>query len=149
MSNTSWGNPTWNFIHTFVEKINVSDFHQHKQTIIDYIFKICSVLPCPECSGHAIDFLRTIRFENVSKKDDLIEIMFVFHNQVNKNLKKSEFPKNSLSKYSEQNIIGVLNTFKDAYTKKVAPQLMSQSHGRKTIINHLKKYIDNNKDAYS
>jgi hypothetical protein len=146
----SWGNPTWVFLHTMVSKINHQSFHKHKDEIINYIFKICSNLPCPECSTHAIDFLKTVRFNNVSKKEDLIEIMYVFHNQVNKNINKKEFPIESLSIYTETDgIQNALLKFIPAYTKGVSPLLMAQTHARKMIISSLKTYIYNNLNIYS
>ena len=111
MTDKKWGHDVWIFLHTLVSKINKDVFNDHKKTIIEFIFKICTNLPCPECSKHSSEFLKTVHFNNVTKKDDLIEILFVFHNQVNINTKKEEFPENLLHAYSEKNIMKVFNSF--------------------------------------
>ena len=78
MSNVSWGSGVWIFFHTLVAKIKPQHFLEHRQKLIDIIIQVCSNLPCPECSTHASDFLRTVRFQNVAHKKDLVEIMHVF-----------------------------------------------------------------------
>jgi hypothetical protein len=149
MSNTYWGAPTWIFLHTFVSKIKKEHFGSHKNKLIEYIIKICSNLPCPECSQHATIFLKTIRFENVTKKEDLIEILYVFHNQVNKNLNKPEFPDEILSTYSSKDINIVFNIFNSAFLKKLPNSLMAMSHARRILLKSIKKFLDENINSFS
>lgn len=145
MSNTSWGTNVWVFLHSLVSKINHKKFPENKNMLIEIIFKICSNLPCPECSQHSIEFLKTIHFNNVTKKEDLIEILFVFHNQVNKNLNKMEFPEKLLENYKNNNINTVLNNFITSFNIKTnVPSLMTQSFIRRTITKDIKSYIENN-----
>lgn len=149
MGNTSWGSNIWIFLHSLMAKINHENFSENKNKLIEIIFKICSNLPCPECSQHSISFLKTVQFKNVTKKEDLIEILFVFHNQVNKNLNKSEFPENLLNNYKNNNIITVLNNFIISFNIKTnIPALMNQSFIRRNITKEIKSYITNNKHIF-
>lgn len=148
MKNTSWGNPTWIFLHTMVEKINKNKFDENKEIIIDIIKSICFNLPCPECSKHSIEFLNTIHFQNVKKKEDLIEILYVFHNQVNKNLRKPEFHEENLETYKSNDIIEKLNIFIKSYNMRLPSALMNLSFRRSHVIKKITEYFSKNKELF-
>ena len=106
---------------------------------------MCSNLPCPDCSEDSVNFLKTVNFKNVTKKEDLIEILFVFHNQVNINLKKTEFPEKLLETYNNNNINIVLKRFIETFNKNTNNiRLMNQSFMRSIISKDIKNYIENN-----
>lgn len=145
MSNNSWGPFIWIFLHTLVAKIKESEFKNNKDKLIEIIFKVCSNLPCPDCSEESIRFLKTVNFKNVTKKEDLIEILFVFHNQVNINLKKTEFPEHLLKTYNNNNMNNVLKIFIETFNKNTKNiRLMNQSFMRSIISKDIKTYIQNN-----
>jgi len=148
MSDKSWGRDVWVFLHTIVSKLRSEHFDDHHKTIIDYIFKICSVLPCPECTKHSMEFLQTVHFKNVKSCEDIIEIIYVFHNQVNKNTHKKEFPVESLSVYKNMDMNRVFVSFSNTYNKRVPPLLMGQSSRRRKLTNELKEYLEKNKEIY-
>tara|TARA_Y100000816_G_C25896669_1_gene467767 strand:+ start:58 stop:516 length:459 start_codon:yes stop_codon:yes gene_type:complete len=145
MSNKSWGPIIWVFLHTLVAKIKNTEFKNNKEKLIEIIFKVCSNLPCPDCSEDSVKFLRTVNFKNATKKEDLIEILFVFHNQVNINLKKTEFPEKLLETYNNNNINIVLKRFIETFNKNTNNiRLMNQSFMRSIISKDIKNYIENN-----
>lgn len=145
MSNNSWGPIIWVFLHTLVAKIKNTEFKNNKEKLIEIIFKVCSNLPCPDCSEDSVNFLKTVNFKNVTKKEDLIEILFVFHNQVNINLKKTEFPEKLLETYNNNNINIVLKRFIETFNKNTNNiRLMNQSFMRSIISKDIKNYIENN-----
>lgn len=148
MKNTSWGNPTWIFLHTIVSKINKYKFNENKEVIIDIIKSICFNLPCPECSKHSLEFLNTIKFQNVTKKEDLIEILYVFHNQVNKNLRKPEFQEENLEIYKSYDITEKLNIFLKAYNARLPNALMNLSFRRTKITKKIIEYFSKNKEVF-
>tara|TARA_B100001093_G_scaffold324115_1_gene309246 strand:- start:1074 stop:1532 length:459 start_codon:yes stop_codon:yes gene_type:complete len=145
MSNKSWGPIIWVFLHTLAAKIENTEFKNNKDKLIEIIFKVCSNLPCPDCSSDSVNFLKTVNFKNVTKKEDLIEILFVFHNQVNINLKKTEFPEKLLETYNNNNMKIVLNRFIEIFNKNTNNiRLMNQSFMRSIISKDIKNYIENN-----
>ncbi len=148
MKNISWGNPTWIFLHTIAAKINEEQFSKNKEILIDIIKSICYNLPCPECSKHAIEFLNTVHFQNITKKQDLIEILYVFHNQVNKNLRKPEFIEEKLELYNSNDIIETLNTFLKSYNMRLPSALMNLSFRRNKVSNKVKEYFSKNKELF-
>ena len=81
MSPKQWGTPTWIFFHTLAAKIKDGHFTQIGQQTIRNIIQICGLLPCPECSVHAKQFWSRVNVNKVNTKEDLINILFVFHNK--------------------------------------------------------------------
>ena len=78
----------------------------------------CGCLPCPECTGHATAFMKTVNGNNVKTKEDLINMLFTFHNTVNRRLGKSQFTKESLVIYNSYRIDIALINFIRGYSSK-------------------------------
>ena len=84
MSPSQWGPPTWMFIHTLAEKVKEDQFPKIGQQIIANIQQICYNLPCPDCADHAKIFWSKVKVRNIQSKNDLINLLYVFHNCINK-----------------------------------------------------------------
>lgn len=107
-----WGKPVWYFLHSAAEKIKAEEFHNIRKELLEIIYLICTNLPCPYCSHHAKIYLDNINFENITNKDDLIYILYCFHNHVNKEKKYKLFDFNNLNElYSKANFINMTNNF--------------------------------------
>jgi hypothetical protein len=78
-----WGPPVWTFLHTLAEHVNEDVFPKIKFSLFSYIRKICSLLPCPDCSQHALRFLAKVDINKMKNKSDLINMLYIFHNTVN------------------------------------------------------------------
>ena len=78
-----WGEPTWTFFHTLAEKVNEESFAIVKSDMIKYIYVICTNLPCPECAQHAGIYLNSINFNAIQTKEQLKDMLYLFHNEVN------------------------------------------------------------------
>ena len=70
-----WAPPTWIFFHTFAAKINKTFFEQNRSACLEIIKLICSCLPCPDCTKHAIHFMRRVNANTVRTKEELIDIL--------------------------------------------------------------------------
>ena len=81
-----WAPPTWIFFHYFANKINEKFFISNRKECLDIIKLICNNLPCTECTKHAKRFMLTVNETNIKTKQDLINMLFCFHNIVNKRL---------------------------------------------------------------
>jgi hypothetical protein len=99
MSPSDWGPPTWIFLHTIAEKVKETSFPLISQQLIQMIVEICNNLPCPECSSHAKVFWNNVNKINIQTKQDLINLLFVFHNNVNKRKNTPQFKYENLVKY--------------------------------------------------
>jgi hypothetical protein len=84
-----WGEPTWFLFHTMAHKVKDEHFDDMKLSILTIITSICNNLPCPNCANHASEYMRRVNYNSIRTKQDLKNLFFQFHNEVN--LKKG-FP---------------------------------------------------------
>ena len=70
-----WAPPTWIFFHTFAAKINKTFFEQNRAQCLEIIKMICSCLPCPESTKHAIQFMKRVNMHTVRTKEELINML--------------------------------------------------------------------------
>lgn len=107
-----WGRPTWRFFHTVAYKIKPEYFKQVRKDLLDIIFSICATLPCPICSEHAKQYMNSLNFNAIQTKEDLKDMLFVFHNSVNSRKNYAPFNKDELdATYSQFNTIAVAREF--------------------------------------
>ena len=98
-----WGPPVWTFFHTLAENINEEGFSNIKFSLFSFIKRICNYLPCPDCSHHAIHFLAKVNINKIVTKNDFKNMLYVFHNSVNKRKRKTLFNHANLEKYKRYN----------------------------------------------
>ena len=107
-----WGAPTWFLLHTLAEKVKDDSFNSIRNDLFEMIRTICSNLPCPKCSNHAIEYMKYINFNSITNKRELQLFLFQFHNDVNKRKSVPLFEKDELSeKYSKANTINIIHNF--------------------------------------
>ena len=141
MSPTTWGPPVWRFFHTLAEKMNEDKFQELGPQLFNLIRKICRVLPCPDCSMHATQFLSKINFSTIKTKTDFKNILYIFHNVVNKRKNKALYDNNNLSIYANNNIVNTYNQFVAVYQTKGNMKLITDSFQRQLVLNDLKKWL--------
>ena len=139
-----WGPPIWTFFHTLAEKINEDYFLNIKNSLFHVIKRICKFLPCPDCSQHATNFLAKININKINSKLDFKNMLYVFHNTVNKRKKKLLFSYAKLDIYKNYNIGSVFNHFISVYNTNGNMNLIAESFQRSLLINDLKKWLLNN-----
>ena len=107
-----WGEPIWYLFHTLAHKIKDDNFQQVRTELLTNIYNICNNLPCPVCATHAIDYLNKVNFNTITKKQDLKDLLFVFHNSVNERKGLPIFQYSDLdSKYEAANTINIIYNF--------------------------------------
>lgn len=144
-----WGPIIWIFFHTIIEKLNDDSAVSTTGRELFYYFKrICTSLPCPECSGHATTFLNNVNVYNINTKEDLREIMFIFHNFVNKRKHKPIFKKEDLVIYKSNNLINCYNNFIIVFQSNGYMKLMGDSVHRNILIHELKQWMYTNKQQF-
>ena len=84
-----WGEPTWFLFHTLAEKVHESEFDKIRASLLEIIYTIAIHLPCPSCAAHAKQHLDGINFNAIQTKAQLKQMLFEFHNSVNK---RKNFP---------------------------------------------------------
>ena len=76
-----WGKPIWTFFHTMAQKMRGEYFHLIIGDFMRIITSICSVLPCPVCSKHAMEYIRASNVNNIRTKEQLIDFFTRFITQ--------------------------------------------------------------------
>lgn len=139
-----WGPPIWTFFHTLAENINEDGFSNIKFSLFSYIKRICTYLPCPDCSHHASRFLAKININKISSKNDFKNMLYVFHNTVNKRKRKPFFNHQNLEKYKNYNVGNTFNNFVSVYHTKGNMNLIAESFQRKILLSELKTWLIKN-----
>jgi hypothetical protein len=142
----TWGEPFWNLFHVLAEKINESYFYSLRMGLLNIIYTICSNLPCPDCTRHAVLYLNSINFNNINTKKELKDMLFNFHNNVNARKQYPLFPRHLLDeKYSCMNVATTINAFLQEFSKKQKSfQLIADNMHRKQQISNLQKWFQDN-----
>ena len=142
-----WGAPTWTFLHTLVEQFKDSSFRAMRQELFRIIFIICTNLPCPICSKHAQEYLGKININTIQTKQDMIHMMFVFHNEVNTRKNVDPFPIDGLDKYKSGNYKAITNNFIVFFQEKTKNiHLIADEMYRQRNIAIVKRWIVDNID---
>ena len=144
MSPKQWGTPTWIFMHTLVANIKSSSFPIIGNQLINNIISICHNLPCPDCTVHATSFWKKVIIKNIKTKEDLINVIFVFHNLVNKRNKSPQFMYSELVKYENTNIIRSYNNFSKNFNTNGNMSLINEAFRRNMALKRIHTWIGAN-----
>jgi hypothetical protein len=148
MSPSHWGPPTWMFIHTLAEKVKEEEFPKIGHQIISNIQQICYNLPCPDCADHSRTFWSKVKVGNIQSKTDLINLLYVFHNCINKRKKLGPFKYENLAFYRSQNIVTTFNNFARNFNTKGNMKLLTESFHRGRLITSLKSWMMANINSF-
>lgn len=147
---TIWGPNTWNLLHCLTIKIKDNEFNNIKNIIINNILNIISNLPCQECSKHGINFMNNVIIDNIKSKEILIDLIFLFHNSVNKRCKKTQYNKdNLLDEYNSLNFKQVCKNFVNTYQVKNNMKLLTISFNQKNVLKQFINFITKNINKFN
>jgi hypothetical protein len=140
-----WGRPIWTFFHVLSKKIKDEYFNLVINDFFRFVSLICSALPCPVCSAHASQYIKSINFKNIKNKEDLINFFFVFHNAVNQRKGYVVLQKDNIPAYETANTIAVIKNFVLAFEDKSrSMKLMADDLARARISAQFKTWINQN-----
>lgn len=107
-----WGEPTWLLFHTLAHKIKPEYFDQTRLELLNIINVICNNLPCPTCANHATQYMKGVNFNAIQTQQQLKNLLFTFHNEVNKRKGMSLFPESELdTKYNNALLVPIIEKF--------------------------------------
>jgi hypothetical protein len=138
MSQSIWGPPTWKLFHTLIEKITDENL---VVPLFQYIVRICYNLPCPDCSSHSKTFFSKINQASIKTKTDLRNLMYIFHNMVNRRKNKPMFHVDKLVDYKNNNTIQTYNQFINVYQTRGNMKLIADSLQRQLLVKEFKKWV--------
>ena len=148
-NNNYWGNITWKFMHTIIEKIKEQEYNNEREKLLYFIKKVCDNLPCPDCRTHANIFMKRVKIHNINTKEEFKYLLFNLHNEVNKRLKKDIPELDILYEYKENKLIETISTFIQVFSRPIANnRLMVESLNRNFFMKELVTYFRENIDKF-
>jgi hypothetical protein len=149
MSKRRWGSPTWIVLHTFAAKVKPGRYDSVKHSLLDWVKRLASVLPCPDCASHAISHLSGISADRLTTKDMFIDMLWAFHNKVNARTGKPTQPRKVLNIYNRVNFQYVYKVFATEYTRPLHNvRLVSHDMARRDIVNKLTGWLRSNQRCF-
>ena len=144
MKKKVWANAVWFLFHTLAEKIKPEACTSSKEltNLYQQISLICANLPCPDCQGHAMNYLSRVNVSQVTAtKENLIVFLWQFHNHVNARTKAPFFTRIELdAKYKLANTPAIIQNFIHIMSSTTNnSKLMLQAYHRQ---NFMKKFIE-------
>tara|TARA_A100001011_G_C13630710_1_gene563826 strand:- start:32 stop:490 length:459 start_codon:yes stop_codon:yes gene_type:complete len=118
-----WGPNIWLFLHCFCDKINNDYFIKNRTEVFNFIKNIMFNLPCPICSSYTRLKFKKVNFSRIKTKEDLKLLMFYYHNDVNKKLKKNQKSVDILNTYKKYSIYKCYKNFLKHFNKKYKTRL--------------------------
>jgi hypothetical protein len=128
-------------MHTLAAKIKENSFSLIGPNLILILIQICNNLPCPECSQHAKQFWSKVKTSNIKNKTDLINLLFVFHNIVNKRKQLKAFKHENLNYYETKNVIETYNTFSKNFNTRGNMKLINEPFHRNMMLASLRNWL--------
>jgi hypothetical protein len=146
-----WGEPTWNLFHVIAEKIIPENFFNIRTELFDIVRNICYNLPCPDCANHARNYINAINFNAITNPLQLKDMLFVFHNEVNK---RKDFPlynRDDLdNRYSAMNLrYCVLLFLKHFRDKHKSTRMLADDLYRAKLANKIEKWFVENLNKFA
>tara|TARA_B100000902_G_scaffold387330_1_gene431257 strand:+ start:3518 stop:3973 length:456 start_codon:yes stop_codon:yes gene_type:complete len=141
-----WGNITWYLFHTLSYKLKY-DNEENIKNLFKIIKDICNNLPCVICKNHANVFLSRVNYNNLKTKENLINLMFIFHNEVNEKNNTSIFTKNQHDDlYKKANTSLIIKYFIKIWSFKEGYIGVKQNNFSKELcLKNFKSYISKNR----
>lgn len=108
--NKNWGYYYWNFFHIFVCKLDENKLTNvnNLNIIKKIIYSLINSISCNVCKNDCLNYFKIKNFNSINKKEQLINFFFLFHNHVNKKIRKPIQHKNILETYKNLNCIQFL-----------------------------------------
>jgi hypothetical protein len=141
-----WGAPTWYLFHTLAHKVKEENFLTLRVDLINTIISICSNLPCPKCATHASEYMNKININAIRTKEDLKNMLFKFHNDVNSRVGSPQFSYEELTnKYESSVTVNIIQNFFIMFQdKSFNVSAIANSMHRTRVISMIKNWIKDN-----
>jgi hypothetical protein len=144
-----WGPAVWTLFHTLAERVHENAYPFISKQLFGQIVNICKVLPCPDCSTDASNFLAKINVNTLKTKTDFKNFIYLFHNYVNVKKRKPLFNVINLNMYENYKLIPVVNNFILKFNTKGNMNLINESFQRSFVQNSFKKWFVANIQAFT
>ena len=122
-----WGPAVWTLFHTLAERVSDNAYPVIYKQLFAQIARLCKVLPCPDCSADASNFLAKVNINDLKNKTEFKNLFYLFHNYVNAKKRKPLFNYTNINMYINYPLIPVLNNFNGKFNTKGNMNLIAES----------------------
>jgi len=145
-----WGEPTWLLMHTLAQKVKESAFPIIRLELLNLIKNICANLPCPDCANHATQYMAAVNFNTIQTKQHLIDMLFRFHNTVNKKKGFDLFTHEELEpKYGSAITVNIITNFLNAFQQKnYSIRMIANDFHRARAVSVIRAWLQQNFQAF-
>ena len=145
-----WGPKVWILFHTLTNNIKQDEYDKLKNSMFSMISQICKHLPCPTCAKDATIYLAKIKPTDYKTKDDFKNMLYLFHNYVNRKTHKPLFNYINMNKYRDSNVrlTSVILDFIKVYHTNGNMNLIAESFQRRLVIKSFIEWFKKNKYAF-
>ena len=139
----SWGTVTWFLLHGIFTSMTDQQFIKERHTLIQLVVNICAILPCPECAGHAMQYITKQPIRRIPTRQAMIHYLFTFHNTVNAKLNKPPMSRETHDYlYNHVVIKSVISQFIYIYSQKSRiPRHMMYARDKFQKMEEIKKAL--------
>jgi len=135
-----WGQITWIFLHALSMKIQPDQYSSLRDSLFAMVLAICHALPCPECSAHAILYMKKKTSPETIEQFQLF--LWEFHNVVNGNTKKQKVPPEVLLKYKNTDVKMAFQLFHQAWiSQPYNPHLIHKQMRIKNTLHQVRMWL--------
>ena len=111
-----WGPVTWQLLHTLVDSCKQnSDYYSYKEVLFNIVKNVCILLPCKISSYNASIYFNKINKNSLNNVNDLINVLYMFHNFINTKTKNPVLNYSDLNKYNSYDLKTVISLFVNLY----------------------------------
>jgi hypothetical protein len=143
-----WGPAVWFLFHTLIEKMNPDAYPYIIGSMFGIIVRICKLLPCPDCSKDASNFLAKINLKDYKTKNEFKNMMYLFHNWVNAKKRKPLFNYANMNIYETIHLPFVINNFIAKYNTKGNMKLLAESFQRSFVVKDFISWFKYNSQVF-
>jgi len=143
-----WGPAIWTLFHALAEKVHSKAYPLVRNSLFATIVQICKVLPCPDCSRDASQFLAKLRVTDYKTKLEFKNMLYIFHNWVNAKKRKPLFNYAHMQKYSNANLQYVVKNFISKYNTKGNMKLLTEAFQRSFVLRNFLAWFRGNSAAF-
>ena len=140
----NWGYITWTLFHTLIAKLNDTQYNIIGPIVLNTIKGICSILPCPVCKEHAVNYVKKVTIkQHLPTKEHMKQFFYHFHNNVNIKNKKAIYPYEDMNKYNNGNLKIIYNNFRILLNKNYGnPRMMENNIKKQYIFKQINSIIE-------
>ena len=146
-----WGNACWFLFHTLAVKLK-PERTDLVPKILSLVINVCKNLPCPDCSQHATATLNSLRYNQIKTRDQLMLVLWQFHNMVNKRRKVEFFSLDEYNKkYSNALFDPIVSNFIRVMKGKFPTNERGMLHSmqRSIMVDDVASFVSNNRQGFN